>query len=256
MMKYKNILKKFYKSQDIRIFKQYHNKKFDKINYEWTKESLKQGYIYNFTWMGIPIIKYPSDLMVLQEIIFQVKPDLIIETGVAHGGSLCFLASMQKIYNPKARTIGVEIDFRKHNEINCSKIFKQLNIKVLKNSSTDEKVINQLKKLSKNKKVLVILDSDHSHKHVLNELNLYSNLVSKNSYLVCTDTIIEEMPKGFFLKDWQTKRASKRNFDKGNSPLTAIKSFIMNNNNFKLVNKWHYKAMVTESPFGFLKKIR
>jgi len=256
MTKHKNILLEFYKSQNIRIAKQYKNKKFNKLNYEWTKESLNKGYIYNFKWMGIPIIKFPSDLVVLQEIIFEVKPDLIIETGVAHGGSLCFLASMQKLYNPKARTIGVEIDFRKHNEKNCSKIFKQLKIKVLKNSSTDPGTINKLKKLSKNKKVMVILDSDHSHEHVLNELNLYSNLVSKNSYLICTDTIIEEMPKGFFLKDWQTKRASRRNFDKGNSPLTALKLFMKNNKNFKLMNKWHYKAMVTESPFGFLKKIK
>ena len=251
-----NVLKKFYHDREKRILKQFKNKKFKKINYKFTQEALNVGYIYNFNWMGIPIIKFPSDLLVLQEIIFEVKPDLIIETGVAHGGSLCFLASIQKMYNSKARTVGVEIDFRKHNEKNCEKIFKKLNIKVIKGSSIDNKILKKLKKISKNKKVMVILDSDHSHNHVLRELELYSEIVSKGSYLICTDTIIEEMPRNFFLNDWQSKRAPLRNFDKGNSPLTAVKSFQSKDKRFKLVDKWHHKAMTTESPFGFLKKVK
>ena len=251
------ILRKFFLDQKKRVNRQLNDKNFKNLSYLWTKKALKDGYIYNFTWEGIPIIKFPSDLMVFQEIIQKVKPDLIIETGVAHGGSLIFYASMQRIYNKNARTIGVEIDFRKQNKQNCKKLFKKYKIKVINKSSTDLEVKKILeKKVKKFKKVLVFLDSDHSHDHVLNELNMYSKFVSKNSYLICTDTIIDFMPKGFFLKDWQKGRRSERNFDKGNSPYTALKTFLKGNKKFQIDSEYHSKSMITENPFGFLKKIK
>lgn len=251
------ILQNFFIQQKKRVLKQFNNRKFNNLTNEWTKKALKDGYIYNFTWEGIPIIKFPSDLIVFQEIIHNVKPDLIIETGVAHGGSLVFYSSIQKSYNKNAKTIGVEIDFRKHNKINCKKLFKKYGIEVIEGSSISENTIKSLKKkVTKYKKILVFLDSDHSHKHVLKELEIYSNFVSKNSYLICTDTVIEFMPKGFFLKDWQKERNSNRNFDKGNSPYTALKSFLRKNKKFKIDNEYHAKSMVTENPYGFLKKIK
>lgn len=251
------ILRKFFLEQKKRVKKQLNDKIFKKLTHLWTKKALKDGYIYNFTWEGIPIIKFPSDLIVFQEIIQKIKPDLIIETGVAHGGSLVFYASMQRIYNLKARTIGVEIDFREQNRQNCKKLFKKYNIEVINKSSTDPIVEKYLKNKVKNfKRVLVFLDSDHSHKHVLNELKIYSKFVTKNSYLICTDTVIDFMPKGFFLKDWQKGRNSQRNFDKGNSPLTALNIFLKENNKFIIDDEYHAKAMITENPYGFLKKIK
>ena len=251
------VLKKFFIDQKRRIKKQLKDKIFKKLTYEWTKKALQDGYIYNFTWEGIPIIKFPSDLIVFQEIIHKVKPDLIIETGVAHGGSLVFYSSIQRTYNNKAKTIGVEIDFRNHNKKNCEKIFKKYGIEVIEDSSTSDNTVKILKKkVSKYKKVLVFLDSDHSYEHVKKELEIYSNFVTKNSYLICTDTIIDFMPKGFFLKDWQKTRNSSRNFDKGNSPYTALEVFIENNNNFKIDHEYHGKTLVTENPYGFLKKVK
>ena len=251
------MLKKFYREREIRIKKQFQDKKFQKLSNSWTKYSLKNGYIYNFSWLGIPIIKYPSDIITIQEIIFEVKPDLIIETGVAHGGSLAFYASIQKIYNQKAKTIGIEIDFRKHNKKNCEKIYKQLDIKVIEGSSISNESINKLKKYIKGKKkIMVILDSDHSNTHVFKELNIYSKIVSKGSYLVCTDTIVDFMPKGFFLTDWQKKRAPHRNFDKGTGPFVAVKQFLKINKNYKIDTKFHAKSTITENPHGFLKKIK
>lgn len=250
-------LKKFFSEADKRIKVQSKNIEFKKNTYNWIKNSLKIGYLYNFKWMGIPIIKYPSDLIVFQEILFEEKPDLIIETGIAHGGSLAFLASIQKLYNPKGKTVGVEIDFRKHNKEHCKKTFSKLGIKVFEGSSVSEKIIKKLLPLiKKSKKTLVILDSDHSHAHVLKELEIYSKIVSKNSYLICTDTVIEIMPKKFFLKDWQKKRSPNRNFDKGNSPLTAVRHFLKSNKNFVIDEKRNHKSMITENQFGFLKKIK
>lgn len=251
------ILKKFFKDSRKRVYKQYRDLKFKKLTYNWIKDSLFHGYIYNFTWMGIPIIKYPSDIMVLQEILFDKKPDLIIETGIAHGGSLAFLSSLQKIYNPRGKTVGIEIDFRKHNKENCKTIFKKNKVKVIEGSSIDTKIFKKVKALSaKAKTVLIILDSDHSKNHVYQELLLYSKLVTKNSYIICTDTVIEIMPKGFFLKDWQTNRSKYRNFDKGNSPLNAIHKFLKSNKDFKIDEYYNAKAMITEDHYGFIKKIK
>ena len=136
------MLNKFFKERELRIKKQFKDNKFQKISNAWTKYSLANGYIYNFSWLGIPIIKYPSDLIAIQEIIFESKPDLIIETGVAHGGSLAFYASIQKMYNKNSKTIGIEIDFRKHNKDNCEKIYNKLGIKVIEGSSISENTIS------------------------------------------------------------------------------------------------------------------
>ncbi len=251
------VLKNFFINQKKRVAKQFKSKSFNQLTHLWTKKALNDGYLYNFTWEGIPIIKFPSDLVVFQEIIHKIKPDLIIETGVAHGGSLIFYSSIQKTYNKNAKTIGVEIDFRSHNKKNCKKLFKKYGIEVIEKSSVSSEAIKILeKKIKRYKKILVFLDSDHSHEHVLKELEIYSKFVSKDSYLICTDTIIEFMPKRFFLKDWQKGRNSERNFDKGNSPHTALKKFLKYNNKFKVDDVYHGKAMITENPFGFLKKIK
>lgn len=204
-------------------------------------------YSYNFTWLGRPIIQIPQDIVAMQEIIWQVKPDLIIETGIAHGGSLIFYASMLELIG-NGEVLGIDIDIRKHNrrEIEKHKMFKR--IKMIEGSSVDEKVIKKVEKIVKqHKKILVCLDSLHTHNHVLNELNIYSKFVSKGIYLVVFDTVIEYMPKGFF---------KNRPWDKGNNPATDVKQFIKKNKNFVVDKEIDNKLLITSAPDGFLKRIK
>jgi cephalosporin hydroxylase len=160
-------------------------------------DSLKYRYSYNFSWLGRPIIQFPQDMVAVQEIIWEVKPDLIIETGIAHGGGLIFYASILELIG-KGEVLGIDIDIRKHNrkEIENHKMFKR--IKMIEGSSVDKEVVERVKNIvKKHKKVLVFLDSLHTHKHVLEELNLYSKFVSKGSYIVAFDTAIEYIPEKF-----------------------------------------------------------
>ena len=223
------------------------NKKLKKIALNFFINSWRQKYSYNFDWLGRPIIQIPQDIVALQEIIWRVKPDLIIETGIAHGGSLIFYASLLELIG-KGEVLGIDIDIREHNkkEIEKHKMFKR--IKMIEGSSVDETVVKQVKKIvKKHKKVMVCLDSLHTHSHVLNELNLYSKFVSKGSYLVVFDTIIEYMPKGFF-KD--------RPWDKGNNPATAVRTFLKNNKDFVIDREIENKLLITSAPSGFLKRIK
>lgn len=210
-------------------------------------DSTKYKYSYNFEWLGRPIIQFPQDIMAMQEIIWEVKPDLMIETGIAHGGSLIFYASLLELIG-RGEVLGIDIDIRKHNrkEIEKHKMFKR--IKMIEGSSVDKKVIKKVKKIvQKHKKIMVCLDSLHTHEHVLKELNLYSKFVSKGSYLVVFDTIIEYFPKGFFKnKPW----------DKGNNPATAVKEFLKKNKNFIADKNIENKLLITCAPGGFLKRVK
>ena len=175
------------------------NEKLKKLSADWFTEGFKHKYSYNFTWLGRPIIQYPQDIIALQEIIWEVKPDLIIETGIAHGGSLIFHASMLEIIGGDGEVLGIDIDIREHNraEIEKHKMFKRITL--IEGSSVEQSVIDKVYSFAKNKKnILVILDSLHTHDHVLQELRLYSPLVSKDSYLVVFDIIVENMPKASF----------------------------------------------------------
>ena len=202
---------------DKNIDKIKNNKQFNKKSNEWSLLASKIKYHYNFTWLGLPIIKFPNDILVMQEIIWKIKPDIIIETGIARGGSLIFFASLLKLINKKGLVIGIDIDIRKKNETALKKhpLFKR--IKLFKGSSTSEKIIKKLNKYLFKKKVLVILDSMHTERHVLDELEIYSNIVTKNSYLIVQDTFVEFFPKNHF---------KNRPWDKGNNPLTAVRKFL------------------------------
>lgn len=223
------------------------NKKLKKLALEFMAVSGKSKYSYNFSWLGRPVIQIPQDIIAMQEIVWEVKPDLIIETGIAHGGSLIFYASMLELLG-KGEVLGIDIDIRKHNrkEIKKHKMFKR--IKMIEGSSVDEKVIKQVANIAKkHKKIMVCLDSLHTHNHVFKELNSYSKFVSPKSYLVVFDTIIEYLPKGFF---------SDRPWDKGNNPATAIKSFLKINKNFIPDREIENKLLITTASGGFLKRIK
>ena len=181
----------------------------------------------------------------MQEVIWNVKPDVIIETGIARGGSLIFFASLMRLINKKGLVIGVDIDIRKKNELALKKHPLSKNIKLLKGSSISEEIIKKLKKNLSNKKVLVVLDSMHTEEHVLKELDIYSKIVTKNSYLIVQDTFVEFFPKNHF---------KNRPWDKGNNPLTAVKKFLKTNKNFVVDNKISSKIGITENPMGYLIK--
>ena len=242
------VIKTFNNQVDRNLKKMSIDKSLFKKSIDWMLHADKYKYTYNFEWAGIPIIKFPNDLMVLQEIISKVQPDVIIETGVAHGGSVIFSASMLQLYSKKnAFVIGIDIDIRKHNHdrLKKNKFYKKL--KLIEGSSTSPDVIKKIKRLTKGKKVMVCLDSNHTYEHVKNEIELYKDLVSKNSYLVVEDTFSEYFPKGYY---------SNRPWDVGNNPMIALKEFLKTNKNFQIEKKICSKLQITETFDGYLKKIK
>ena len=234
-----------------------HNKKIIKqmnkdvgflnLSKKWLLQSLKHQYSYHFTWLGLPIIQYPQDIIATQEIIWNVKPDLIIETGIARGGSLIYYASLLELINSDGLVLGIDIDIRKHNKDAILDHPMNKRITMIEGSSIDSDVIQQVKEISKNKKsILVILDSNHSHDHVLKELKFYSPLITSGSYLIVLDTIVEDLPDGF---------VKNRPWGKGNSPKTAVWEFLKSNKQFKIDKDIENKLLISVAPDGYLKFI-
>lgn len=207
---------------------------------------LETKYVYHFDWMGVPTIQFPSDLIVMQEIIYKYKPDIIIETGVAHGGSLLFYSSILKLIKKNFLVIGVDVLIKKKNKqrLLLNKLSK--NIKLLVGSSTDIKIFEKIKKFTHKKKVLVVLDSNHSHEHVLSELQIFSKLIKKDGYLIVMDTTTEYVHKKHINKN--------RNFGKGNNPLTAVRQFLRQNKTFLVDKLYENKSFISGCFSGFLKK--
>ena len=211
----------------------------------WFIESCRHKYSYNFSWMGRPIIQFPQDIIAMQEIIWHVKPDLIVETGIAHGGSLIFYASMLELIGEGGQILGIDVDIRQHNRVEIEKhpMFKR--ITMIEGSSIDGEIAKQVFDFAKgNSRVLVILDSNHTHDHVLKELELYSPLVTKDSYLVVFDTVVEDMPEDFF---------PDRPWGKGNNPKTAVWEFLKTNKRFEIDKDIEAKLLITVAPDGYLK---
>ncbi len=178
----------------------------------WFRSVSKHRYSYHFSWLGIPIIQFPQDLIAMQEIIWSVKPDAIIETGVAHGGSLVFHASMLELIGGDGIVVGVDVEIRSHNRRAIEAHPLSRRIKLVEGSSIDVGTIDQVEGLLVDKKnPLVILDSNHSSAHVLAELDLYQHFVKSGSYLLVLDTIIDDMPEEFSNgKPWGPGRADRR----------------------------------------------
>ena len=213
----------------------------------WTNHVFDYEYVYHFRWMGRPIIQLPQDMIAVQELIWKIKPDLIIESGIARGGSLIFYASILELIG-HGKIIGIDVDIRKHNKkkIENHKLFKR--ITMLQGSSIDNKVFEKIKKNTKNKKkIMVFLDSNHSEEHVLMELEKFSEFVKKGSYLIVFDTMMEDMAKHHF---------HNRSWGHGNNPRTAVWKFLKNNKRFKIDKTIQEKLLVTSCPDGYLKCIR
>jgi cephalosporin hydroxylase len=211
-------------------------------------ETIKSQYSYNFSWMGMPIVQYPQDIMAMQEIIWRVKPDLIIETGIAHGGSLVFYASMLELTG-KGEVLGIDIDIRPHNKLAIEAHPMIKRITMLQGSSISQEILAQVKQRVVGKsKVLVVLDSNHTHDHVLEELNLYASFVSRDSYMIAFDTVVEDLPTNY---DHGT-----RPWGKGNNPKTAVWEFLKSNTDFEIDKTVENKLLITVAPDGYLKRVK
>lgn len=251
------------------------NRKIQTQSINWIYESAKHSYSYNFSWLARPIIQYPQDIMAMQEIIWTVKPDLIIETGIAHGGSLIFSASMLalldmteaiesgKIINPaesNRKIIGIDLDIRAHNRKAIEDHPMYSRICMIEGSSIDPDVVIQVRNAAYGyNRILVCLDSMHTHDHVLAEMEAYAPLVTPDSYCVVFDTIIEEMPDDLFLD---------RPWGKGNNPKTAVREYLGKLENegwksadgnplrFEIDKNIEYKLLITVAPDGYLRRIQ
>jgi cephalosporin hydroxylase len=211
-------------------------------------KSCEYRYSYNFSWLGRPIIQFPQDIIAMQEIIWDVKPDLIIETGIAHGGSLIFYASLLELINRDGVVLGIDLDIRPHNRVEIEHHPMSKRITMIEGSSVDDDIVRKVKEFSKDKKKkLVILDSNHTHNHVARELELYSPLVNRGSYLVVFDTIIEDMPDDFF---------PNRPWKKGDNPKTAVWGFLKTNDRFEVDREIQNKLLITVAPDGYLKCVK
>lgn len=228
----------------------------------WLRESMDRMYVYNFDWLGRPIIQYPQDMVAMQELIWQVKPDLIIETGIAHGGSLILSASMLamldmceaitagEMLDPKKsrrKVLGIDIDIREHNREAIEAHPMASRIQMIQGSSVESEIVEQVRAVAADySRVLVCLDSNHTHDHVLAELEAYAPLTSVGSYCVVFDTFVEDMPKGFF-KD--------RPWDVSNNPKTAVWEYLKKHPEFEIDKSIQDKLLITVAPDGYLKRI-
>lgn len=207
----------------------------------------KYMFIHQNNFFGEPSINFSEDLLRFQEAIYEVKPDIVIEVGVAWGGTTLFLASILEGIN-KGRVIGVDIYIPHHVKKalkSKGKISKRIHL--IKGSSTDRNTINEIKKFTQNKKVLVILDSDHTEKHVYNELEIYSKLVNKNSYIIVCDTIINYI---------RPNKERKRDWGKKNNPLTAIQKFLKDNKEYKYSKNLNQKLLISCNISGFIQRVK
>jgi cephalosporin hydroxylase len=228
----------------------------------WVREISSHKWAYNFSWLGRPAIQFPNDAWVMQELIWKIKPDLIIETGIAHGGSIIFSASMLAmldmceaiesgtVFDPKKskrKVLGLDIDIRQHNRMAIEAHPMSSRIQMIQGSSIAPEVIEEVKAVAKNhQRVLVCLDSNHTHDHVLAELEAYAPLTSVGSYCVVFDTIVEDMPKAMF---------PDRPWRPGDSPKTAVWEYLKTHFEFEIDKSIDHKLLISVAPDGYLKRI-
>jgi cephalosporin hydroxylase len=254
---------KEFEVEKIKTISTYPNKTIWKeLTKDWMIHAFENRYMYNFESLGRPIIQTPIDMVAMHELIWQVRPDLIIETGIAHGGSLILSASllaqldlcdaiefgeMLDPKNSKRKVLGIDIDIRAHNRAAIAAHPMASRIQMIQGSSITPDIIAQVHAIAANyPRVLVCLDSNHTHDHVLAELEAYALLASKDSYCVVFDTIIEDLPADMF---------PDRPWGPGNNPKTAVWEYIKTHPDFEIDKSIQHKLLITMAPDGFLKRV-
>lgn len=211
----------------------------------WLIEATRARYAYQLTWMDRPIIQLPQDMVAMQEIIWRTRPEVIVETGVAHGGSLVYYASLLELVGGEGFVVGVDIEIRAANRQAVENHPMKHRIRLIEGSSIHPEIVSQVHDACRGKsRVLVILDSMHTHEHVLAELEAYSPLVRKEGYLAVFDTAIEDVPDDCF---------PDRPWGVGNNPKTAVHAFLGNNSRFQIDKEIESKLMITVAPDGYLR---
>ena len=239
------------------------NKDLNDSAAQFMRTSIASQYSYNYFWLGRPIIQYPQDMVAMQELIWTVKPDLIIETGIAHGGSLILSASMLALLElseaaekgevvdpakPKRKVLGIDIDIRPHNKQAIEAHPMASRIEMIQGSSIAPEIMDQVRKIAAGySRILISLDSNHTHDHVLEELKLYAPLTSIGSYCVVFDTVVEDLPK---------ELAGDRPWGPGDNPKTAVFEYLKTHPEFEIDKSVENKLLITVAPDGFLKRLR
>ncbi len=235
---------------------------FNALSRDWLQASMARKYVYNFDWLGRPIIQYPQDMVAMQHLVWTVRPDLIIETGIAHGGSLVLSASLLAMLDmceaieagvtldprqSKRKVLGVDIDIRQHNRAAIEAHPMSSRIVMIEGSSIAPDVISQVHAFAQGyRRIMVCLDSMHTHAHVQAELHAYAPLVTPGSYCVVFDTFVEDMPPGFF---------ADRPWDVGNNPKTAVQQWLPGHPEFEVDTAMEARLQVTVAPHGFLRRL-
>ena len=245
-------MNEFEKEVAARVASNGRNEKLDAGARAFARLSVDAKYSYNFSWLGRPIIQYPQDIVAMQEIIWSVRPDLIIETGIAHGGSLIFSASMLELNaacgGPQdGEVIGVDIDIRAHNRTAIEEHPLCKRVSMIEGSSIAREIVERVRARAEAKsRVLVCLDSNHAHDHVLAELEAYAPLTSVGSYCVVFDTIVEDLPPDMY---------PDRPWGPGNSPKTAVRQYLTSHPEFTIDKQVDHKLLISVAPSGYLRRV-
>jgi cephalosporin hydroxylase len=211
------------------------------------ERSAPYRYTYNFRWLGRPIIQAPQDIVALQEIVWDTQPEVVVETGIAHGGSLVFYASLLQLLGGDREVVGVDIDIRAHNREAIESHPLAHRIAMIEGSAIDPATVERVRELVRGRRTMVVLDSNHTHEHVLRELELYAPLVSEGCYLVVLDTIVERLPKSLY---------ENRPWGPGDNPMTALDAFLATTDAFAIDREYDDKLLFTVAPRGYLKRVK
>jgi len=231
---------------DAEISAQASDQKVQHLAREFFNESAKHKYSYHFSWMGRPIIQLPQDMIAMQELVWRIKPDLIIECGIAHGGSILYYASLLQLLG-HGEVLGIDVDIRPHNRQAIEEHPMAHRVTMLEGSSISPEMVAKVSKLAEGKKVIVVLDSNHTHEHVLAELRAYAPLTSLDSYCVVMDTVVEDMPEDAF---------PDRPWGVGNNPRTAVWAYLKETEDFVIDAAVHDKLVITVARDGYLRRVR
>lgn len=252
----------FRQEQAQRIAQYGEDEAFGALSKSWLEASMARKYVYNFDWLGRPIIQYPQDMIAMQHLVWAVRPDLIIETGIAHGGSLVLSASLLAMLDmcdaieagttldprqSQRKVLGLDIDIRPHNRAAIESHPMASRIAMIEGSSIAPEVVAQVQAFAKGyRRVMVCLDSMHTHAHVVAELEAYAPLVTPGSYCVVFDTFVDDMPAGFF---------ADRPWDVGDNPKTAVRQWLPGHPEFEIDVEMENRLQVTVAPQGFLRRV-
>lgn len=257
-----NPIEQFQGERSARLQSYAQDSAFSALSRDWLQASMQRQYVYNFDWLGRPIIQYPQDMVAMQELVWRVRPDLIIETGIAHGGSLVLSASLLAMLDmcdaieagtvldprqSRRKVLGIDIDIRPHNRAAIEAHPMASRIAMVQGSAIAPDVVAQVQAFAKDyRRVMVCLDSMHTHAHVLAELEAYAPLVTPGSYCVVFDTFVDDMPPGFF---------ADRPWDVGDNPKTAVRQWLPSHPEFEIDAEMENRLQVTVAPQGFLLRV-